>query len=46
MNDSKCKHDACRCKSDELQSDVHCSDACRNGQMENGRCACGHPDCQ
>jgi hypothetical protein len=46
MNDSKCKHDPCRCTGDEIQSDGHCSDSCRNERMENGRCACGHADCQ
>lgn len=42
----KCKHEACHCTGKEVQPDGHCSESCRRGEMENGRCACGHPDCR
>lgn len=46
MNEQNCKHEACRCHGAEVRSDGYCSDSCREGRMENGRCACGHPDCR
>ncbi len=46
MNEQNCKHEACHCESGEAQSDGYCSESCRSGQMADGRCACGHPDCK
>jgi hypothetical protein len=42
----KCKHDACHCSGNELGADGYCSGACREQKMENGKCACGHPECR
>jgi hypothetical protein len=41
----KCKHEECRCTGAEVREDGYCSDACREGKMDGGRCACGHPHC-
>jgi hypothetical protein len=43
---TKCAHDACHCQGNEVQADGYCSPSCREGKTENGRCACGHPDCR
>lgn len=45
MNDGTCNHGGCHCKGAELQSDGYCSESCRNGNMQNGDCGCGHRDC-
>jgi signal transduction histidine kinase len=43
---TKCAHDPCHCQGNEVQADGYCSPSCREGKAENGRCACGHPDCR
>lgn len=45
MADNKCKHGGCHC-TDDVQADGYCSGSCREGRMEGGRCACGHPPCK
>jgi hypothetical protein len=46
MNDKKCQHQQCHCTGNEIRSDGYCSDACRDGKSEDGKCACGHPACR
>jgi hypothetical protein len=42
-----CKHDKCHCHGEEVLQDGYCSANCRRGEMnDEGKCACGHPDCQ
>jgi len=40
----KCKHAACKCK--EAKADGYCSDSCKQGKMQGGKCGCGHPSCR
>lgn len=46
MNDQKCKHGGCHCKGSEVGANGYCSDACSRGEMKEGKCSCGHPDCR
>ena len=45
MAEANCKHQACHCTGEEIRADGFCDDSCKEGRMENGKCACGHPDC-
>ena len=45
-DEKKCRHEECHCTGDDVRSDGFCSDSCKQGRMEGGKCACGHPDCR
>lgn len=42
----KCKHDECHCSGNDVQQNGYCSDSCRQGEMKDGKCGCGHPACK
>lgn len=46
MADRKCAHQGCNCAGDAVRADGFCSDACKKGQMQSGRCACGDSACK
>lgn len=46
MAAQKCKHNACHCSGREIRNDGYCSDSCKQGKMQGGKCGCGHPHCR
>jgi hypothetical protein len=46
MAEKKCAHQGCNCSGSHVRPDGYCSDACKQGKEQGGRCACGDSACK